>query len=577
LEITWNSSAEENVFIVPRNKNIKKIYVWLAFNVGLNDNERLIHEPLHRRLSYKILSTVEEAFYEAQNSLLNSPLGKYVFDSKDSYLALIAKYVQETEAYLFDPKKQDLVTGEDRITLPDFRPVATKEDVKNKTLDNYLPRPAAMANANLTYDDFTVYYVDPSYNEERIVKDGITIVKRENKQYVISKTITFYNPENLNDTRERLYLIYYNDKFNASISEVDRNSIIDFVLGKNVVDTYTEEGHSLETIATMFPELNNNGVLYQFIDYVKKLKELDFEDSRSEETGLNRSLSDINFYNQLLNEKGETIKIEATGVNTYNIFGEKVSTFTDLPGTPVGIALIDGDTYALSLNQRNGELDVYYSDSTIISWIKMDVNGNDAIILPGIGITSIYQINLFESFYYGNILFIINDEKILWSLDRINFTELPITFNYNDEVIKGISFLPDGNLYLLTDRYFYMIEKFDINDTPYNLVVLSGSIDKFKVIEGMVGTVINAVSIPLETIDDFDINDKKIVNKLIQYYNTTKLMYYWYSTESNISIELFNDNISRLNAKLETTVDAASRARLEKRIARQEYFKNKIA
>lgn len=577
LELMWNGSAEENVFIVPRNNNIKKLYVWLAFNSGLNDTERLVNEPLHKRLSYKILSTVEEAFYEAQKSLLNSPLGKYIFDTKDSYLGLIAKYVQETESYLFDPRKQDMITGEDRITLPDFRPAADKEDTKNKTLDNYLPKPAVMANANLTYDDFIVYYVDPSYNEERIVKDGITISRQKNKQYVVSRVIIFHNPENLNETREDLYLIYHNDKFNSTISEPERELILDFVLTKNIVDTYAEKGYSLESIATMFPELNSNGVLYQFMDYINKLKEIYSGESNSDETGLNRNLSDINFYNQLLNEKGETLKIESTGVNVYNIFGEKVDTFKDLPGTPVGIALVDGDTYALTLNQKNGEFGVYYSDNTVINWVKMDVNGSDAVVLPGIGITSIYQINLFKSFYYNNILFIINNGKILWSTDRINFTELLITFSHSEEIIVGLSFLPDGNLYLLTNRYFYMIEKFNINETPYNLIALSSSIDKFKVIEGVVGTVINAVSIPLGTIDDFDINDKRIVNKLIQYYNTARLMYYWYSTESKVSIELFNENITRLNAKLETTTDAAARTGIERRIARQEYFRDKIA
>jgi hypothetical protein len=575
VEVTWNSDAEEKVFIVPRNHNIKKLYVWLAYSIEFNDSERLVNEPLHRRLSYKILSTVEEAFYEAQKSLLNSPLGKYVFDSKDSYLGLIAKYVQETEQYLFDPRKQDIITGEDRITLPDFRPVTSKKE-DNTIAKSYLPIPTAMADSNLTFDDFVVYYIDPSYDEERIVKDGIGISRTRNKPYVVSKKLIFNPPDQETGSTENLYLIYFNDKFNSSISESNREIILDYVVTKYVIDYYTELDYPLESIATMFPELNSKGIFYQFIDYANKLKDIDVA-GNNVNSGADRELDTINFYNQILSQKGETIKIDPTGVNVYNIFGEKVGSITDVPENSVGLSLIDNDLYALALNPKTGNLDVYYSDYSIINWIKMDVNGNDAIILPGIGVTSIYQINLFESFYYNNLLFILKENKIFWSQDKINFTELSIMFSSVDEIIQGISFLPDGNLYILTDKYFYMIEDFTINGAPYTLVVLSTSIEKFNVYKGMVGTVINAVSIPLDTMDDFDINDKKIINRLVKYYSSSKFMYYWYSVESEISIDLFNENISRLQEKLNTIVDPIRRKQLERCIERQIYFKEKMA
>jgi hypothetical protein len=107
--------------------------------------------------------------------------------------------------------------------------------------------------------------------------------------------------------------------------------------------------------------------------------------------------------------------------------------------------------------------------------------------------------------------------------------------------------------------------------------MLSANNDKFSVIKGVVGTVINAVSIPLDTMDDFDINDQKIVNRLVRYYSSTRFMYYWYSIESDVSIELFNENIARLQAKLNTTVDPVRRKQLERCIERQIHFKNKIA
>jgi hypothetical protein len=327
----------------------------------------------------------------------------------------------------------------------------------------------------------------------------------------------------------------------------------------------------------MYPELNKKGILYHFIDYVNKVNEVAISGGKTENTGLNRELSTINFYNQILSEKGDTIKIDPTGINIYNIFGEKVNNINDVPGTPVALALVDNDLYSLSINQRTGNLDVYYSNSNIIEWVKMDVNGNDATILPGIGVTSIYQVNLYESFYYSDLLFIIKDNKICWSQDKVDFLDLELPFNSSEEVILGISILPDGNMYILTDQYLYMIERFDINSTSFNPVILSTNNEKFNLIKGVVGTVINAVSIPLDTIDDFDINDKKIVNRLVKYYSSNRFMYYWYSTESDISIELFNENISRLQAKLGSTADPLRKKQIQRCIERQEYFKSKIA
>jgi hypothetical protein len=338
----WNSRAEEKVFIIPRNQNIKKLYVYLAFSPIYNEDQRLINKPLHDRLKYKILSTVEEAFYEAQKYLLNSPLGKDIFKSKDSYLAMIAKYTKEVEKFLFDPKKQDLLTGEDRITLPDFKPPLSKESqAYERTKNNALPKPLAMAKNNLTFNDFTVYFVDPAFGKERITEDTVTLVRKGPLKYMTSRTLysrSFLfdlnpiSPEIDTQETENVFFILHNVKYNSDIQIEERGIILDYVTAKYLVDLYIGKDLPIEALASLFPSLNEKGIFNEFYPYAKMLREGNTVRVNEEASGVNRPVDEIPFYNQVLNLKGETVKIDPTGINVYNIFGEKENTYAAVPG-----------------------------------------------------------------------------------------------------------------------------------------------------------------------------------------------------------------------------------------------------
>jgi hypothetical protein len=577
VEVIWNSNASEKTFIVPRNHNIKKLYVWLAFSPAFNDSERLVNKPLHDRLKYKILSTLEEAFYEAQKSLLNSALGKFITNAKDDYLGLIAKYVKETEQYLFDPKKQDFVTGEDRITLPDFRQATVASSTKKDSQKNYLPIPSVFSEYSLTYDNFYVYHVMGDYTAERVVQDGIVISKKNNMIYMFSNGI-FKNSPLMDKVSEEIYFIYHNERFNTVPDQIKRQTITDFVLAKHIIDYYStqEVKLPLTVIASMYPSINNKGIFNEFVNYynyVNYNQTIESEDN----SGLNRDVEEINFYNQVLTDKGETVKIDPTGVNVYNVFGEKVGSYSDLPGVPVGVSIVGEDVYAATLNQKNGHTEAYYSPDNGMTWISLGAKEEDITIYPGVGITSLNQVNFYESLYYDDNLFIINNNKISFSSDKTNYTELPISFLNQDEIIQSIIILPNGDFLILTDKTLYKIQNFNKDETNFQIETLDENGGKYNTIKGMVGTIINAVSIPLDTIDDFDIDDTKIVNKLMQHYSSVKLVYYWYSTESKISESIFNDNIFRLQEKLNATTDPYRRSQLQHLIERQQHFKSKIA
>jgi hypothetical protein len=567
---------DEKAFIVPRNRNIKKIYVWLAFSSDYNNTERLINEPLHNRLKYKMISTLEEAFYEAQESLLNSPLGAFVSTAKEDYLSLIAKYVKEVEQYLFDPRKQDLIVGEDHITLPNFRPQTPTSSETNyeKRLELTLPKPPYFSRNGISYKDFEVYYVDPEFTKEQIVQDSISIVKNKRLLYMTSYNLLSRSSNPLDFALyNNLFLIFHSERYNSNISEAERKTILDYIMTKYLIDYYKEQEYSYETITAMFPSLNTAGMFYLFMDYYNTSYEEDI--IYPSEKGINRELSTIPFYNQVLTNNGGIIKIEETGVNIYDVFGEKTRSIYDVPGNVVGLSVIDNDTYLLSLNKQTGGLEAYYSPDNGITTLKMAGDANNANIYPGIGFTSLHQINFYESVYYNDILFIIHENKIKYTENRIDFNILNVSFP--NEQILGLSFLPNNDLYILTNAYVYVIENFDISLNAFNVRKLQENDNKFIILKGVVGTIVTAVSIPLNTVDDFDIDDKNVINRLLMYYNSMRLSYYWHSAHSEISLEMFDNNIARLQELILTTTDNDRIATIQRCIERQNYFKSKMS
>jgi hypothetical protein len=581
VEVIINPDAPDKVFIVPRNKNIKLIYIWLAFSTDYNDTALLIHKRLHERLKYKILSTLEEAFYEAQKSLIGSPLGRFIHDAKESYLSLIAKYVKETEPYLFDPRNQNSLVEEDRITLPDFRPYTPSREndrLKERALEKELP---PLGNNGLAYSDFKVYYVDSDFTHEQITRDSITIAIKDKFPYVVSKTLEQHSID-IGDTKVSLalFFIFYNDKFNSSISSSDRESIILNILAKYIIDIYAAKECTLEMIASIYPFLNESGTLSKFNNYYTALcrfNELETSETigsgvLSSDSGINRNIEDIPFHTEVISANGDLVKIDPTGINIYNSHGEKMSSFHDVQGSPVGISIIDDDTYVLIINPKSGNKEVYYSPDNGLTWEKMNVDGNDGSIYPGVGITSLKQLNFYEAIYYNDTFFKIKENTIVYSLDKINWVNMNLYFN---ETVLGICIVPTGTLYVLTELFIYEVPDFSITSDSSKIKNIANNDNSFAVIKGIIGTILNAASIPYRTMDDFDIDDKAVIKKILLYYQNNRLMYYWYSTESPITIELFQKNIEILQNQYNVTDDPVKKSEIQRKIDKQnEYISN---
>jgi hypothetical protein len=580
LETIINENAPDKVFIVPRNKHIKTIYIWLAFSTDYNSNKLLVHKELHDRLKHKMLSTLEEAFYEAQKSLLGSPLSRFITGAKNNYLSLLAEYVEETDPYLFDPKKQTNLIEEDKIILPNFRSNETSDNANIsliKSVEKELPVPPIMENSGLSYDNFMVYYVDPVFTNEQVTRDSIAIVLNKKLYYVISKSLERHSldisiPDIIIDT----FFIFYNDKLSSNLSQEELDKLFLYILAKYIIDIYTAKGYT-----------NESGILSQFYNYYNELfnklsllGKIDGEGTNSSpgllpnNSGMNRLIEDISFYTEVLDNDGNLVKIDPTGVNTYNTYGEKISSFHNNPANSIGIDIIDNDTYLLAVSPKTSEKEAYYSPDKGLTWEKMNVDASDASIYPGVGITSLKQLNFYEVIYYDNTFFKINGHTIAYSSDRINWENMDI---YLNEIILGICILPSGTLYILTELYIYEIPNFSINSTNADMKVVAENDYNYTIIKGIIGTILNGSSIPYNTLDDFDIDDKITINKILAHYQSARLIYYWYSTESPITADVLQKNIEFLQGQYDNTDDPLLRSIIEQKIAKQNEYITRIS
>jgi hypothetical protein len=554
-----DQSSDPLTFINPRNKNIKKLYIFLAYSMDYNDFERLIHKELHKRLKYKMISTMENALYSAQDKLIGSPLGKYISDMRESYLSLISKYVKSVEKFLFSPSKQKGYRSEDTVELPSFRPALTEEQkTRYNLLQEALPSPPLFAELHCDWGDFAVYWVDPIYNHtinnepesvddlqntqlnqvspfDAVLSEIVNIMNNSTKlRYFIPYTIESLKHVEKTDKTEQIFYILHNGIL-TDLDDIKKNELILNLITKYIIDKIVNEKMSfgieglsgdisIESIGYLFPLLNTTGLIASFEKYFEISVASDLSPYQNTEV----PVSDIPFYSEILTDEGTIIKIELTGVNEYNQYGEKVKTLLDPTVDAAGIGYANDSLYVIAVDST-GNLNVYKSDPYSSGTLSLEgkVDKSDVSIYQGVGITSIYQINYYTSFYYDGIIFTISDEGIKLYQNNELIRTITVSDGLPTNEILGLSFMPNGNVYIVTNNGIYKIE--DYSATSYNTILLGEyNKEKVTVYSNIPGTILTSASIPIETTDDFDIDDMKMINNIISRYQIRKLSYYIY-------------------------------------------------
>ena len=165
----------DSVYIDPRNLNIKKIYVYLA-NTVIYPTDYLVHQELHKRLKYPIVTTLQKsykaAFEELDSRLPSGAIGDLAYTIKNSLYEMVKKM----EPLMFAPSLQgDLskgkydfdIDGTGNVITEDDRLVPDFENLYNVDMKNYKP-PILPFKGFENFDYYNDYKVIKYENEEQM-------------------------------------------------------------------------------------------------------------------------------------------------------------------------------------------------------------------------------------------------------------------------------------------------------------------------------------------------------------------------------------------------------------------------
>ena len=155
-------------YITVRNGNIKKVYLLLNSTKYYGD-DRMINREFHERMSFPIYSALQMAAQSGISTFANSSTGRLIQNIRDDIAAMIYELTKRVESSLFDPAKQNIVLGEERVHIPPLppRPVPPSED---------LPKNDDQGGAIINYEgDYTI---DRFETEETGVEQDKVLIRK---------------------------------------------------------------------------------------------------------------------------------------------------------------------------------------------------------------------------------------------------------------------------------------------------------------------------------------------------------------------------------------------------------------
>lgn len=553
--------TDKRTYINPRNKNIKLIYVYLAFNSSYDDKTRLIHQDLHKRLEYKIFTSTTKAGTTAESILVNSPLGRFVYNTVDDYLSMISNYTNKVENLLFAPYKQNGLIFADTISIPDFKPDTNNPNNNTPSQDNdianSLPKLNLLEKYGLSFESFEIIRLaNKSENCEPITisSKSLNIVRKKRSLLNVREfSVKLFSTED-SSLIDDYYLIFFPDSvLNMSESEMER--LFNYIIAKYLIDYYLKLGWTLEQIAAIYPGLKDLGIFDEFKNYVNALTSKDKveEDDEINENGGTElpngiiiNYDSLHFYTSIILENGNSIKITESGIYEFDVNGNSIRRF-QVDGYHIGIAISNNYLFVLTLISGQKTI-VYTSLSDGIFYNKdSNFNENELTITAGSGIQSISQFTFYKNFYYDGYIFSIEREKGVKGLcyydPETPSAKNPIQlYNVSEQDLLGLTFSSVGYLYVLIDNYG-VIEIKDYKKEAQGdnaSKVENWKNDKFKNDETKIGTIIDNVRSDLSDEYDIDINNKNIQNQISENYGKDLakgrflILLYKKNTEENI-------------------------------------------
>lgn len=522
---------KEKTYILPPNKNIKKLYVYAVNGVK---NNPLESKALHDRLKYPIYTVNTSALSALTNTFRNSGIGQFISNAKDNYLAMISNLCIKSDPILFDPMKQDLKSWGDKTVIPDFIDSPTSSLAPG--YDDYTkkepPLNETMIKLGLTYDRFGVIEITENTTTDSITTELMNLLKdKPTLKYKHIFTTPYVDFKDLNVKTSKFH-VYYDEVFDKNVDKQSNEfkDTICMVIVKYLIDKYitNESGYTLETLSSTYYELAKYFGLFK--DYFDAMTDNSNDQNKEQSTGI-KSLS---FYEQIVDPQGNTIQIKDTGLVSVSPSGAVSNLkFPSNYGTVTGMALDSNNNIVVAVKTSDGKY-AYYMKNAVGEWILVETTDELENIFPGLGFNSPKNITFYKAVYYDDKYYVISttdskdvikvydnlsDKNVLGTIDALEFINLD-----SSKRIQGLSILTGNRLAALISNTVYLLTlgENNLSLTSYKALEPSLSDEEINVKENQIGTILDSVSINYDEIYDIDIDDAETINNIVKYYKTYK-------------------------------------------------------
>lgn len=522
---------KEKTYILPPNKNIKKLYVYAVNGVK---NNPLESKALHDRLKYPIYTVNTSALSALTNTFRNSGIGQFISNAKDNYLAMISNLCIKSDPILFDPMKQDLKSWGDKTVIPDFidSPTSSLTPGYGDYTKKEPPLNETMIKLGLTYDRFGVIEITENTTTDSITTELMNLLKdKPTLKYKHIFTTPYVDFKDLNVKTSKFH-VYYDEVFDKNVDKQSNEfkDTICMVIVKYLIDKYitNESGYTLETLSSTYYELAKYFGIFK--DYFDAMTDNSNDQNKEQSTGI-KSLS---FYEQIVDPQGNTIQIKDTGLISVSPSGAVSNLkFPSNYGTVTGMALDSNNNIVVAVKTSDGKY-AYYMKNAVGEWILVETTDELENIFPGLGFNSPKNITFYKAVYYDDKYYVIStadskdvikvydnlsDKNVLGTIDALDFINLD-----SSKRIQGLSILTGNRLATLISNTVYLptLGENNLSLTSYKALEPSLSDEEINVKENQIGTILDSVSINYDEVYDIDIDDAETINNIVKYYKTYK-------------------------------------------------------
>lgn len=257
---------EPTQYIVPRNKNIKRLYMYLFGDRRFGTN-KIDNYDLHARLELKTMDTSREVFDEAANNLMENGIPGLLLDTLTMLHTGIYDFTKLNEPMLFDPSKVQYITFGTQEIIPPYTDEDSKSDADREKRSEY------ELSALLLLDDVIntkIPVTDIDINEFGatislyVEKIKLTIINDAVRVFLGLIKSGIYDGNNIIIDRYTIahsyYTIFKDMMYTPEFDRINFEQLFPLVVQMLRTDVYTREELSYMSVYKMISDLKQSKI-----------------------------------------------------------------------------------------------------------------------------------------------------------------------------------------------------------------------------------------------------------------------------------------------------------------------------